>query len=151
MAQPAETDRDDRVPPALALSLVLVLGLLLTVWAAFLVPVRVRDVPVPVWLVPLGVLLALCRAAARSAGRAAVLAPGMLWLAVSWIVLGTVRAEGDLVVPATPAGYGYLGGGVLLWLVLLVRTPDPIPLGGPDSGPRGRAGGAATPAAGARR
>lgn len=150
MPEPAATPGDDRVPPALALTVVVVLAVLLTVWAAFLVPVRVRDLAVPVWLVPLGVLLAICRAAARSAGRPAVLAPGLVWLALSWLVLGTVRAEGDLVVPGTGPGYGYLGGGLLLWLVLLARTPD---------GPAGPAGDArsdesrrpATPAAGARR
>jgi len=148
--EPAATSGDDRVPPALALTVVVVLAVLLTAWAAFLVPVRVRDVAVPVWLVPLGVLLAICRAAARTAGRTAVLVPAMVWLGLSWLALGTVRAEGDLVVPGTAPGYGYLVGGLLLWLVLLARTPD-APAGRADDARPDRAGRPATPAAGARR
>ncbi|MFP5218287.1 MAG: hypothetical protein ACLGIG_00920 [Actinomycetes bacterium] len=141
---------DDRVPAALALAVVVVHAVLLTVWSAFLVPLRVFDVAVLVWLLPMGVLLALSRAASHSAGRAAVLAPGMVWLALSWLVLATVRPEGDLVVPATLPGYGYLGGGLVLWLVLLARTPDDPRPAERDARPDPSRG-SATPAAGARR
>lgn len=109
---------------------------LLSVWAGFLVPERVGSVPAPVWVLPLAAMLWLSHVAARRVGLWGALGPALVWLVLTWLVLGTRRPEGDLVIPATPAGYAYLFGGFLPWLVLV----------GLASAPRRRHGGVPEPA-----
>ena len=89
-------------------ALVLVLALLLALWGAFLVPLKIGTVPVPV-----SVLVALVGNAAlgwwggRLHGRVGAAGPGLVWLAVA-VALGTQRREGDLVVPASLMGLLFL-------------------------------------------
>jgi hypothetical protein len=94
--------------------LVAVAGAALAVVEAFLVPLRIGSVPVPVC-----VLMAVVGNAglARLAGRwtgsvvgAAV--PPLLWLLVV-IVLSVPRAEGDLIVPGTLTGLVFLFAGAV--------------------------------------
>lgn len=133
-------DAQERPLPAPVLvAVVLVLTVLLSVWGAFLVPFRVHGVVVPLWLLPLAAMLTLAHVAARRVGLWGALAPGLLWLGLTWLVFGTPRPEGDLVVPATPAGYAYLFGGFVPWLVVVGLASS-----------RGRTPGAADPPSPAR-
>jgi hypothetical protein len=114
--------QDEPLPPLLLLAVVLALTLLLTVWAAFLVPLRLSGgLPLPLWLVPLGGMLALAAAAAHRVGLAGALAPALVWLALTMLVLAPERPEGDIVFPRTLSAYAYLYGGMLLWAVLVLR------------------------------
>jgi len=98
---------------AAGLVLVLLLTVLLAVWGAFLVPLRLGGVPVP-----LGVLLALatlplCRAGGWALGsRLGAALPGAVWLVVG-ATLGTRRSEGDLVVTGGALGLAFLVLGTL--------------------------------------
>ncbi len=112
------TDREQPAAPGpaprvLGFALVLVLTVELAVWGSFLVPLRVGEVLVPVsWLVALVGNLSLGWAGGSIAGRAGAVVPGALWLAVA-LLLGTKRAEGDLVVTVDVAGLVFLAVGVL--------------------------------------
>ncbi len=110
------------LPGWVVLAGVLVLTLLLTVWSAFLVPLRVGRVPLPLWLLPLVLMVTLAARAARVAGYAGAVLPAMTWLAVTWLGFAARRSEGDLVVPPTLSGYAYLFGGVLLWAAVVLRA-----------------------------
>jgi hypothetical protein len=139
--EPATKEQD--LPPVLVLALVLLFTVLLSLWAAFLVPLRVGDLPVPVWLVPLAAMLAMARAAARRLGLPGALLPALVWLALNVLVLGSTRAEGDLVVPASVSGMAYLYGGMVLWALVVVRAsaatrPGPAPPGSGGATPAGR-------------
>ena len=143
--EPAAPDGDERpLPAGVVVAVVLWLTLLLSVWGAFLSPFRVGSVLVPLWLVPLAVMIALAWAAARRAGLWGALAPALLWLTITYPVFGVQRPEGDLVVPATTAGYAYLFGGAVPWLVVVARASADKRAGRP-------ARAAATPAEPARR
>ena len=122
---------DEPLPAAVVLGGAVLLTALLSIWAGFLVPLRVGDLPLPVWLVPLGAMLAVAVAAGRRIGLAGALAPALVWLSSSTFQ-GAKRAEGDLVVPATLPGYAYLVGGLLLWAAVVLHAsaasrPDPRP------------------------
>lgn len=103
--QPAEPGPGEA---AASYALVLVLGLLLALWGAFLVPLKVGTVPVP-----LSVLVALVGNAAlgwcggRLYGRVGAAGPGLVWLGVA-LALGTQRREGDLIVPGSVMGLLFL-------------------------------------------
>lgn len=120
---------DDAGQPALPAWLVVavVLGLtaLLSVWAGFLAPERIGRVLVPVWLVPLAVMLGLARAASRRVGLWGALGPALVWVALSWAGLGVQRPEGDLVLPGTGWAYVYLLTGFVLWLVVVALASAP--------------------------
>lgn len=94
-------------------ALVLLLTLLLALWGAFLVPLRVAGFPVPV-----GVLLALANVPLCRAGgdllqrRAGAVGPLLLWSVVAY-ALSTERREGDLVVIAGARGLAFLVVGLL--------------------------------------
>ena len=91
-----------------ALGLVLALTALLAVWGAFLVPFRVAGVLVPVsWVLAVVGNVLLGRAAGRLAGRSGPLLVGLLWV-VLVLVLSGRRAEGDVIVPGTWVGTGFL-------------------------------------------
>lgn len=92
---------------------------LLSVWAAFLVPLRAGSVPVPAWIAPLGLMVWLGWTAARRVGLWGALGPALTWLTLTWLVLGSRRGEGDLVIPGTALGYAYLFGGFVPWLVVV--------------------------------
>ena len=93
--------------------LVLLLTVLLALWGAFLVPLRVGGTLVPVSLVIAVVGNVLVgRAASRLAGSSGALVTGGLWLALT-LVLASRRAEGDVVVPGSAVGMGFLVTGAL--------------------------------------
>jgi hypothetical protein len=104
---------------AASYGLVLALALLLALWGAFLVPLKVGTVPVPV-----SVLLALVGNAAlgweggRLYGRLGAAGPGLVWLAVA-LSLSTQRREGDLVVPGSVMGLLFLLVGAVASAVAL--------------------------------
>ena len=99
--------------------LVLALALLLALWGAFLVPLKVGTIPVPV-----SVLLALVGNAAlgwwggRLYGRLGAAGPGIVWLVVA-LSLSTQRREGDLVVPGSAMGLLFLLVGAVASAVAL--------------------------------
>lgn len=111
-----------------AWALLLALTVLLTLWGAFLVPLRLGDLVAPVSLVVVIVgNLALGLAGARLAGLRGALAPGLLWLALVLPMLSR-RAEGDLVLPGTVVALAYLVCGslastVAVGLSSVVRRP----------------------------
>jgi hypothetical protein len=96
-----------------AYGLVLLLTVLLAFWGAFLVPFRVgaRLVPVSLVIAVVGNVL-VGRAASRVAGSAGALVTGALWIGVV-LVLSSRRAEGDVVVPGSAVGTGFLLAGAV--------------------------------------
>lgn len=103
----------DRLVTALSFGLVLLIALLLAVWGAFLVPLRLGGVPVPACLVVAAVgNVALGVAGGRLLGTAGAVAPGVVWVVVA-LMLGSKRGEGDLVVPGTGMGTAFLAVGAL--------------------------------------
>ncbi len=109
-------------------ALVLLLTVLLCVWGAFLVPLRVGGAPVPVGLLLALATAPLCRAGAAVLGRRAGAAvPMMLWAAVA-VSLAGQRREGDLVVTASAFGLAFLGIG-LLAAAYAVGSWQPAPAG----------------------
>lgn len=130
-------DRSDQPAAArLVASYLLVMVLLLetTVWGAFLTPLRVGGTLVPVSLVVVVVAnLGLGVAGGRLMGRAGAAVPGLVWLAAA-LLLGSQRAEGDLVISNGPVGLAYLLLGVVSSTVALGVT------GGRLASPRHRGG-----------
>lgn len=132
----------DRAGRALGVVLVLVLTVLLCLWGAFLVPLRVGTVRLPVSLLVAAVgNVLLGRAGGRLLGTVGIAVPAVVWLGLAYL-LGTRRTEGDLVVQGDAVGtlflvLGALGFAVAYGMRSVQRAAPP------------RA--AATPAASARR
>jgi hypothetical protein len=103
-------------------ALVLLLTLLLAVWGAFLVPLHVGTVPVPVSVVIALAPLVLGRAAGRLYGRPGAAAAGLVWFAVV-VLLAAKRPEGDLVVPGDPTGLAFLLVGTTCAALAVGGTP----------------------------
>lgn len=104
-------------------ALVLLLALLLAVWGAFLVPLRIGTVPVPVsWVIAVAGNGLLGWVGGRLLGRAGAAGPGVVWLAVA-LAFGTKRAEGDLVVPGTAVGLVFLVAGAIASAVAYGAVP----------------------------
>ena len=102
-----------RLERSWATALVLLLTVLLALWGAFLVPFRVGGTLVPVSLVIAVVGNVLVgRAASRLAGSTGALLTGVLWVGLT-LVLSSRRAEGDVVVPGSTVGMGFLLAGAL--------------------------------------
>jgi len=118
-----------RVSTYAAYALVLVLAVLLAVWGAFLVPLRVGGTAVPVsWAVAVVGNGLLGWYGGQLLGRAGAAGPGLLWLAVA-LTLGSKRGEGDLVVPGSTIGLVFLLVGAVTSAVAYgVASP-----GGPTS------------------
>ena len=94
-------------------ALVLLLAALLAVWGAFLVPLRVSGVPVPVGLALALATVPLCRAGgAVLRSRAGAAGPMLVWAAVA-LALSMQRSEGDLVVTGGLLGLAFLALGLL--------------------------------------
>jgi hypothetical protein len=94
--------------------LIAVLALGLALVEAFLVPLRIGTVPLPV-CVPLAMAgnIVLAKLAVRQTGSIAWgAAPPVLWLVVV-VVLSLPRSEGDLVVPGTLTGLVFLFAGAI--------------------------------------
>ena len=103
----------DRVPRAAAYALLLLATVLLAVWGAFLVPLRVGGRPVPLGLLLALAPVALCRVGGDLLGRrSAALVPGALWLLTA-LTLGSQRREGDLVVTGGLLGLAFVAIGTL--------------------------------------
>lgn len=117
-AAPTGTERgttggEPRLPRRSIYGLVLLLTLLLAVWGAFLVPLRLGGALLPVsWVLALGTTLVGGVVGGRLLGKAGAVVPVLLWLAVA-VTLGTKRSEGDLVVPGSTAGLVFLLAGAL--------------------------------------
>lgn len=103
-------------------ALVLVLTVLLCLWGAFLVPLRIGTVRLPVSLVIALVGNALLgRAGGRLLGTVGVLLPGLLWLGLAFL-FGTRRTEGDLIVAGDVVGTLFLALGALGFAVAYGMT-----------------------------
>lgn len=109
-----------------AYGLVLLLTVLVSLWGAFLVPLRWGATPLPVaWVIAAAGNLALGWAGARLLGRRGVLGPAVLWLVIA-LTLGSKRGEGDLVIPGTTIGLVYLLVGAVASAVAYGLAPrDP--------------------------
>ena len=117
LALMADLDRSagpaSRLGSAAAYVLVLVLAVELAVWGAFLVPLRVGGIVVPVcWLVAVVGNAAVGRAGGQLGGRLGAGVPGLLWLGVV-MLLTSRRTEGDVVVSAGVVGLVFLVAGAL--------------------------------------
>jgi hypothetical protein len=115
-AAPARRDHatDPVVMRVVAGGLVAVLAVGLALVEAFLVPLRVGTVPLPI-CVPLAIAgnIGLAKLAARQTGSIVWGAvPPVLWLLVI-VVLSLPRSEGDLVVPGTLTGLVFLFAGAV--------------------------------------
>ena len=112
-----------RLATVLSFLLVLVLGVLATLWGAFLVPLRIGGVVFPVSLVIVVVANAgLGVAAGRLLGRWGSALVGALWLLLAFR-LSTPRPEGDLIIANSWVGVGYLLLGVVSAAVAFGLTP----------------------------
>jgi hypothetical protein len=86
------------------------------------VPLRVGTVRLPVSLLVAGLgNVLLGRAGGRLLGTPGVLVPGLLWLGLAFL-LGTQRAEGDLVVPGDAVGTLFLAVGTLGFVAAYAMT-----------------------------
>ena len=122
----ADDSHGDGPPTSLeawvGMGLVLLLAVLLCLWGAFLVPLRIGTTRLPVCLLVAGVgNLLLGRAGGRLIGTAGVLLPGTLWLVLAYL-LGTRRSEGDLVIQGDLVGTLFLFVGALGFAVAYVLT-----------------------------
>ena len=120
-----------------AYALVLVLAVLLAVWGAFLVPLRIGGTAAPVcWLVAAVGNGALGRWGGQLLGRPGAIGPGLLWLGVA-LTLGSKRGEGDLVVPGSTTGLVFLLVGAVASAVAYGLTSPDAPTGrAPERGER---------------
>jgi len=125
MTEPADLAQLGPGTAAAAYGLVIVLAVLLAVWGVFLVPFRIGGylVPVSCGLALVGNLL-LGRAGGRLLGRGGAAGPGVAWLTVV-LVLSAPRREGDLVLPETLSGLGFLLVGSLTSAVVFGFTAVP--------------------------
>ena len=104
-------------------ALVCLLTVVLAVWGAFLVPLRFGGVPIPLAWVVAGVGNgALGWYGGRLLGRSGALVPGLLWVAIA-LTLGSRRGEGDLIVPGTLPGLGFLVVGAVSSAIAYGATP----------------------------
>lgn len=130
----------EAVVSALAYVMLAALGAVYGLVGSFLQDWTVSGVPVAS-IVLVVVLFALVRLAGWGmGGRAGAVVPAILWLVVVF-VMSMQRPEGDLVVPATVAGYIYIIGGLLAAVFGVMRVPASGPPGqwlvGKAARPRG--------------
>jgi hypothetical protein len=126
VSRPEPTSEAEQPPSPLetwfAFALVLLLTVLLCLWAAFLVPLRVGTVRLPVSLLIAGVGNGLLGwAGGRLLGVPGVLVPGALWLGLAFL-LGRRGAGGDLVIPGDLVGTAFLALGALGFAVAFGMT-----------------------------
>ncbi len=109
-----------------AYTVVLVLAVLFAVWGAFLVPLRLGGVPVPLCVViavvgNAGLGLAGTRITGSRLGGAG---PGLVWLLIA-LTFGTQTASGDTVIQASVMGYAFLLLGIIAAVAVLGVGPSP--------------------------
>lgn len=121
----------DAGPPGLAYTVaaytvVLVLAVLFAVWGSFLVPLRLRGVPVPLCVVVAVVgNVGLGLAGTRIVGsRLGGLVPGLVWLFIAF-TFGTQSPGGDTVIRASVMGYAFLVFGIIAATAVLGVRPSP--------------------------
>ncbi len=131
LTAPVEREPVDPLGPlatAGAFALVVVLTVLLALWGAFLVPLRIGGTLVPVsWFIALVGNALLGRAGGRLLGWFGTAVPLLVWLAIAF-TLASRRTEGDLVVSGGPVGLGFLLAGALggaASYVLFLSRPAP--------------------------
>ena len=108
-------------------TVVLVLALLTALWGAFLVPLRVLGVPLPVAVVVAVVAnVVLGTVGGRLYGRLGAALPGVLWFAVVAVLQGR-RPEGDLVVVGSVTGLAFLLLGSIAAAVPVGMARGPAP------------------------
>lgn len=107
-------------------AVVLLLSGLLCVWGAFLLPLRLGGVPLPVGIVLAAATVPLGVAGGRLLGsRVGAVLPGLLWLGMA-LQLASLRREGDLVVLGDLRGLAFLGVGTVGALLAVgVWRPTP--------------------------
>lgn len=112
----------EAVVSALAYVMLAVLGAVYGLVGSFVQDWTVAGVPVAS-IVLVVALFALVRLAGWGmGGRTGAVIPAFLWLIVVF-VMSLQRPEGDLVVPATVAGYVYIIGGLLAAVLGVMRVP----------------------------
>lgn len=106
-------DGGDRLRSRVLFGCVVVLSALCAVWGAFLVPLRIGTVPVPVAILLAAASFPLGMAGARLLeSRVGAAVPLVIWLGV--LLAATLpRREGDLVVLPSLTGYGFLLVGII--------------------------------------
>ena len=109
-----------------AFVLVLALTVLLALWGAFLVPLRLGGTALPVGVAVALTNYPLCRAGAASLGRRAGAAvPMLLWTAIA-VALSSQRREGDLVITGSVRGLAFLLVGLLAAAVAVGGWRPPV-------------------------
>ncbi|MBE1534199.1 DUF6113 family protein [Actinomadura algeriensis] len=112
----------EAVVSALAYVMLAVLGAVYGLVGSFVQDWTVREVPLAS-IVLVVLLFGLVRLAGWGmGGRTGAVIPAFLWLIVVF-VMSLQRPEGDLVVPATIAGYVYIIGGLLAAVLGVMRVP----------------------------
>ena len=123
-AQDQETSGPGRVDAILAggaYGMLLLLGLFVGIYGAFLFSLSVASVPVGA-IVAVVVNFVMCRAAGRMMRtRLAALLPAVGWL-IAVVVLSSKSGEGDLVVTGTVAGYVFLFGGTVAAAIAITMS-----------------------------
>ncbi len=97
---------------ALLLAAAVTAGAAAGLLGSFVHPLSVLGVPVGL-LLALGLTAGVCVTGGLLLGRPAAIAAAVGWVAIV-LLLASPRPEGDLVVPASATGYGWLLGGTLL-------------------------------------
>ena len=103
----------DREPGWAEFALVVLLTVLLALWGAFLVPLRIGSVAVPVGVAVALSNYPLCRAGAAALGRRTGAAVPMAVWAVIAVLFSTARREGDLIITGSLRGLAFLLVGLL--------------------------------------
>ena len=126
-------------------AVVLLLTALACVYGAFLVPLRIAGVPVPLGVALAAATVPLGVAGGRLLGsRIGAVLPGLLWLIMA-LQLASLRREGDLVVLGNLRGIAFLGVGTVGALLAVgLWRPAPAARTPPD-GPDGRHTGGGDP------
>ncbi len=126
LSQPPGAGRPGLAYTVAAYTMVLVLAVLFAVWGAFLVPLRVGGIPVPLSVViavvgNVGLALAGTRIVGRRLGG---LVPGLVWLLIAF-TFGTQSPGGDTVIRASGMGYAFLVFGIIAATAALGLGPTP--------------------------
>ena len=126
LSQPPGAGRPGLAYTVAAYTMVLVLAVLFAVWGAFLVPLRLGGIPVPLCVViavvgNVGLALAGTRIVGRRLGG---LVPGLVWLLIAF-TFGTQSPGGDTVIQASVMGYAFLVFGIIAATAALGLRPSP--------------------------
>ena len=126
LSQPAGAGRPGLAYTVAAYPMGIVLAVLFAVWGAFLVPLRLGGVPVPLCVAiavvgNVGLALAGTRIVGRRLGG---LVPGLVWLLIAF-TFGNQSPSGDTVIQASAMGYAFLVSGIIAATAALGVRPSP--------------------------